>query len=137
MASEFSPSTEVLYFRPRAHARWRPPRKYLLWPAWVYRVVAPMPRPRRLNVLEKAMIGLARAGIRRAEKPMAGSTRTRMSRAFWTARTISRARWLVSRRRASVKASAGQLGGFQFDDLQLFAVLDYIQNGSTQACILF
>lgn len=67
MASEFSPSTEVLYFRPRAHARWRPPRKYLLWPAWVYRVVAPMPRPRRLNVLEKAVLGLSRAGIRRAE----------------------------------------------------------------------
>lgn len=68
MASAFSPSTEVLFFRPRSHARWHPPRKYLLWPAWVYRVVAPAPRPRRINVLEKAILGLARAGIRRAEQ---------------------------------------------------------------------
>lgn len=67
MASEFSPSTEALCFLPRAHTRWRAPREYLLWPAWVYRVVAPMPRPQSLNMLEKAVLGLSCAGIRRAE----------------------------------------------------------------------
>lgn len=67
MGSGYSPTTPVLYFRPRAHvARSKP--EYILWPAWVYRVVAPLPRARPINVLEKAVLGLACAGVRRAEE---------------------------------------------------------------------
>jgi hypothetical protein len=43
-----------------------PPRR-LLWPAQAFRVVAPRPRPRRLNVFQKATLGLCAAGMRRAE----------------------------------------------------------------------
>ncbi|KFA90323.1 hypothetical protein Q664_29365 [Archangium violaceum Cb vi76] len=58
----FQREDTVLYFRPRAHARWRE-RRYVLWPAWAYRVVAPEVRERQLNVLQKAVLGMFRAGV--------------------------------------------------------------------------
>ena len=66
MAFNFTPEQPVLNFGPRHHARWRH-RQFLLWPAWAYRVVAPRVRQRQLNVLQRAVLGLCRAGQYRAE----------------------------------------------------------------------
>lgn len=67
MVSSFRRESPVLYFRPRAHVT-PGERRYLLWPAWAWRVVAPRRRERRLNVLQKAVLGLGRAGIVTAER---------------------------------------------------------------------
>ncbi len=66
MAFNFTPERPVLNFGPRHHARWSS-RQFLLWPAWAYRVVAPRVRQRRLNVLQRAVMGLCRAGLSQAE----------------------------------------------------------------------
>jgi hypothetical protein len=39
------------------HARW------VLWPVFVWRVVAPMPKERKLNLFQRAVLGLARARV--------------------------------------------------------------------------
>jgi hypothetical protein len=62
MALSFQREDVVLHFKPRAHVYWQE-RRYLLWPAWAYRVVAPEVRERQLNVLQKAVLGLCRAGV--------------------------------------------------------------------------
>lgn len=41
-------------------------KQYLLWPAWHYRVVVPTERSELLNILQKAVLGLCAAGLRRA-----------------------------------------------------------------------
>lgn len=66
MAFNFTPELPVLNFGPKHHARWRT-RKYVLWPAFAYRVVAPRVRRRKLNVLQRAIMGLCRAGLYRAD----------------------------------------------------------------------
>lgn len=66
MASKFTPDTLVLNFSPHSHGRWSS-REFLLWPTWAYRVVAPRIRERKLNVLQRAVMGLCRAGVSRAE----------------------------------------------------------------------
>lgn len=63
--SDFTTEGPVLDFGPRHRGRWRA-REYLLWPAWAYRVVAPRMQP-QLNVLQRAVMGLSHAGVRRAE----------------------------------------------------------------------
>jgi len=66
MASSFQPEDPILHFRLNPD----PPagkRTYLLWPAWAWRVVAPSVRERQLNVLQKAVLGLSRAGVVTAE----------------------------------------------------------------------
>lgn len=67
MAFAFSPDNPVLNFGPRAHERYQE-RSYLCWPAWAYRVVAPRVRQRDLNVLQRAVMGLCRAGMIRADE---------------------------------------------------------------------
>lgn len=39
--------------------------KLVLWPVFAWRVVAPVPRDRKLNLFQQAVLGLARAGISR------------------------------------------------------------------------
>ncbi len=58
MAPSFSPETQALDYRPRAHvfAGPRNDREYLMWPAYAFRVVAPQPSPGRLNLLQKAVL---------------------------------------------------------------------------------
>ena len=58
MAS-FDKDTPVLRFTTarKRGARW------VLWPVLAWRVVAPVSKPRRLNLLQKAALGLARAGV--------------------------------------------------------------------------
>jgi len=62
MALSFTVEDPVLNFNPRPHAR-AGKREYLLWPAWAYRVVAPRVRPRSLNMFQRAVLGLCRAGV--------------------------------------------------------------------------
>lgn len=66
MAFNFTPERPALNFGPRHHARWSS-RQFLLWPAWAYRVVAPRVRQRKLNVLQRAIMGLCRAGVLRVD----------------------------------------------------------------------
>ena len=66
MAFDFTRESPVLSFGPRHHARWCD-RRFLLWPAWAYRVVAPRIRQRCLNVLQRAVMGLCRAGLVRPD----------------------------------------------------------------------
>ncbi|MBP9825981.1 MAG: hypothetical protein KBF21_17265, partial [Thermoanaerobaculia bacterium] len=64
MAALFQLDSPVLHFGPRLPAGVRySQRKFLLWPALMYRVVAPEVRPRRVNILQKAVLGMCRAGI--------------------------------------------------------------------------
>lgn len=57
----FQKETPVLYFNPRSSTRWSK-RQYLLLPVWSYRVVAPRVYYRKINVLEKAVLGMCRVG---------------------------------------------------------------------------
>lgn len=66
MAFNFTPERPALNFGPRHHAR-SSSRQFLLWPAWAYRVVAPRVRQRKLNVLQRAIMGLCRAGVPRVD----------------------------------------------------------------------
>ncbi|SEH06489.1 hypothetical protein [Candidatus Venteria ishoeyi] len=60
----FQRNSPVLSFRLRAHQKTlRKQRRYLLWPVWVYQVCAPQIRQRRLNILQKAALGLCDAGL--------------------------------------------------------------------------
>ncbi|MCP4696903.1 MAG: hypothetical protein GY862_08655, partial [Gammaproteobacteria bacterium] len=61
----FKRDDPVLFFKLRAHVRDAPreQRRYLLWPVWTYRVVAPTAEQRRLNILQKAVLGLCNAGV--------------------------------------------------------------------------
>src|SRR5262245_5229638 len=63
MATSFSTETSVLMYRPVAHANPGPrnERAWLLWPAWAYRVVSPELQPRRINILQHAVLAILRA----------------------------------------------------------------------------
>ena len=64
-AMPFRKNTPILYYNPRPSARWIQ-RQYLLYPVRMYRVVAPRISSRKLNILEKAVLGMSRAGITEA-----------------------------------------------------------------------
>lgn len=66
MAFNFTPESPSLNFSPRHHARWAA-RQFLLWPAWAYRVVAPKVQQRKLNILQRAIMGLCQAGVHRVD----------------------------------------------------------------------
>ena len=52
----------VLNYAPKhAHDHDRADRVYLLWPAAAWRVVAPLPTDRRINILQKAVLGVCRS----------------------------------------------------------------------------
>lgn len=61
MEPAFDLTRPVLYQHPRRPAGVSAFR-LLLWPAWQYRVVAPIRRVQLLNILQKAVLGLCRAG---------------------------------------------------------------------------
>lgn len=42
-----------------------PNARYVLWPVFAWRVVAPVPRERKLNIFQRAVLGLARAHVTR------------------------------------------------------------------------
>jgi hypothetical protein len=62
LGSDFS----VLFYGPRAHKK--PKSKwYVLWPAWAYRVIAPNLQRRKINFLQKAVMGLCLTGVSNAK----------------------------------------------------------------------
>ena len=64
MAALFQLDSPVLNFGPRLPKGVRfTQRRYVLWPALMYRVVAPEVRAREINILQKAVLGMCRAGI--------------------------------------------------------------------------
>lgn len=44
-----------------------PDARWVLWPVFVWRVVAPVPKERKLNLFQRAVLGLARAGVVRVK----------------------------------------------------------------------
>lgn len=58
----FRKDTSILYYNPKSATRWKQ-RKYFLYPVRVYRVVAPRLSSRKVNILEKAVLGMYRAGV--------------------------------------------------------------------------
>ena len=63
----FTKDTPILYYDPKIKKEWRD-RRFFLYPAWMYRVVAPSTSYNKLNILEKAILGLANAGVQSAEQ---------------------------------------------------------------------
>lgn len=57
----FGPDTPVLMSE---HVSYRGRQQWLLWPAWQYRVLAPLVYEQHINAFQKAVLGLARAGHR-------------------------------------------------------------------------
>jgi len=77
MALLFKGEAPVLHFGPRLpkdpstnqRMQWRKGcRRFVLWPTLMYRVVAPEVRDRELNVLQKAVLGMCRAGITNVQR---------------------------------------------------------------------
>lgn len=63
---QFTKGAPALDFEP--HSYLKPGRRQrLLWPAWAWRVAAPVPKDRDVDFLERAVLGLCRAGCRRRE----------------------------------------------------------------------
>lgn len=69
MALHFRREAPVLHFGPRLpkDMRWSQ-RRFVLWPALMYRVVAPEVRDRELNLLQKAVLGMCRAGTTNVQR---------------------------------------------------------------------
>ena len=65
----FTQNTPILYYEPKlkGEKKWRD-RRFFLYPAWMYRVVAPRTSYNKLNILEKAVLGLANAGVQSADQ---------------------------------------------------------------------
>jgi hypothetical protein len=58
----FRKDTSILYYKPKPATNWKQ-RRYFLYPVRMYRVVAPRISSRRVNILEKAVLGMYRASI--------------------------------------------------------------------------
>lgn len=69
MALLFRREAPVFHFGPRLpkDMRWSQ-RRFVLWPTLMYRVVAPEVRDRQLNVLQKAVLGMCRAGVSNVQR---------------------------------------------------------------------
>jgi hypothetical protein len=63
---KFDQDTPILYYDPKSKGKCD--RCFFLYPAWMYRVVAPRTSYNKLNILEKAVLGLANAGVQSAEQ---------------------------------------------------------------------
>jgi hypothetical protein len=63
----FTQNTPILYYDPKSQKKWRD-RRFFVYPAWMYRVVAPRTSHNKLNILEKAVLGLSNAGVQSAEQ---------------------------------------------------------------------
>ncbi|MGI0480066.1 hypothetical protein ACN4EE_04670 [Geminocystis sp. CENA526] len=63
----FTKETPILYYEPRSSERWLN-REYILFPSYYYRVLAPRVSSRKLNILEKAVLGICRVGAFTAEE---------------------------------------------------------------------
>jgi len=64
---KFDQDIPILYYDPKSQKKWRD-RRFFVYPAWMYRVVAPRTSYNKLNILEKAILGLSNAGVQSAEQ---------------------------------------------------------------------
>lgn len=63
----FRKNTSILHYSPQPAIRWNQ-RQYFLYPVRMYRVVAPRISSRKVNILEKAVLGMYRAGVTEASE---------------------------------------------------------------------
>ena len=68
MVFAFKNSTDVLHFKLNSWPHKTGKRKYLLWPAYAFQVVAPEPHQRQLNILQKHVLNFCESGINKIEK---------------------------------------------------------------------
>ncbi len=64
MAASFDKTCAIVDLNPTAKPlSYASGRRWLLWPTWAYRVLVPQPKPERLNLFQRAVLSLCRAGI--------------------------------------------------------------------------
>jgi len=63
----FNKKNPILHYDPQSSIRWSQ-KKYFLYPVRMYRVVAPRPLSRKINILEKAVLGMCCADIVEADE---------------------------------------------------------------------
>ncbi len=64
MAASFDKTCAIVDLAPTAKPlSYASGRQWLLWPMWAYRVIVPQPKPERLNLFQRAVLSLCRAGI--------------------------------------------------------------------------
>lgn len=64
MAASFDKTCAIVALNPKAKPlSYASGRRWLLWPTWAYRVLVPQPKPERLNLFQRAVLSLCRAGI--------------------------------------------------------------------------
>lgn len=56
-------SFPILYFNPTAWPNKVAKNKFLLWPAYGFRIAAPVPRPHHLNLFQKYVLAMLQAGV--------------------------------------------------------------------------
>jgi hypothetical protein len=62
----FRKDTSILFYDPRPSVRYSQ-RQYFLYPVRMYRVIAPRVSSRKLNILEKAVLGICNTGVVEAD----------------------------------------------------------------------
>ena len=64
MAASFDKTCAVVDLAPTAKPlSYASGRQWLLWPMWAYHVIVPQPKPERLNLFQRSILSLCRAGI--------------------------------------------------------------------------
>ena len=67
MGDSFDRTSPIVHLEPTAKPLdWRQGRRWILWPVLAYRVYVPQPAPERLNLFQRSVLSLCRAGVTRA-----------------------------------------------------------------------
>lgn len=124
----FSPQASILCsaYGPRAHVR--PGRRRFLL-AWMFRVLAPRPRERPLNILQRAELGLCQAGIHWATEVGARLAITDVFQDPWTRMVVSEGPQAVERDLDKSKAYPHLRWGFRGSPSTEYAHLVFTEAG--------
>ena len=63
MAASFDKTCAIVDLSPTPKPLSAKGRQWILWPVWAYRIIAPQPVPERLNLFQRSVLSLCRAGI--------------------------------------------------------------------------
>ena len=66
MAASFNKTCAIVDLSPTPKPLSAKGRQWILWPVWAYRVIAPQPVSERLNLFQRTVLSLCRAGVIRA-----------------------------------------------------------------------
>ena len=67
MGDSFDRASPIVHLEPTAKPLdYRQGRRWILWPVQAYRVYVPQPAPERLNLFQRSVLSLCRAGVTRA-----------------------------------------------------------------------